>query len=116
MQYLYGDDEGYVFMDPKTFEQTVIEDRVIGESGKFLKEGEEVYVLYWDERALDVDLPPKMTFTVTSAAPGEKGDSASNVYKEARLENGLRVRVPLFVKVGDKVRVDTRSGEYVERA
>lgn len=114
-QYLYKDGDSWVFMDPVSFEQLEVADRVIGESGRYLKEGEEVALRMWEEKVLDVDLPPKMEFEVAEAAPGEKGDSASNVYKEAMLKNGLRVKVPLFVNQGDMVRVDTRTGEYVER-
>lgn len=116
LQYLYKEDKEYIFMDPRSFEQIEIGEKVIGESGVFLKEGEDVNVLYWDDKALDVDLPPKIEFTVVDAAPGEKGDSASNVYKDAELENGLKVRVPLFINKGDKVRIDTRTSEYVERS
>lgn len=124
LQYLYKDGSNYIFMDPVSFEQLEIGVKVIGENGVFLKDGEEVVVLFWDDglagsphgKPLDLDLPPKMVFAVAEAPPGEKGDSASNVYKDAKLENGLKVKVPLFVNAGDKVRVDTRSGEYVERA
>lgn len=120
MQYLYRDDDNYIFMDPKTYEQLEVSSDVIGDSGVYLKDGEDAHLLFWsdgdDDRVLGVDLPPKMTFKVTEAAPGEKGNSASNVYKDAVLENGLKVRVPLFINQGDLVRVDTRNGEYVERA
>lgn len=120
LQYLYKEDNSFVFMDPVSFEQIEVTAKVIGEDKVYLKEGEEVHVMFWsdkdEETALGVDLPPKMTFEVTEAAPGEKGDSASNVYKDAVLENGLKVRVPLFINKGDKVRVDTREGTYVERA
>jgi elongation factor P len=88
---------------------------VLGDEAKFLKEGEVLDILFWDETPLTVDLPPKMEFVVTEAAPGEKGDSASNVYKDAVLENSLKIRVPLFVNPGDRVRVDTRDGSYIER-
>lgn len=116
MQYLYGDGENFVFMDPSSFEQLEVSREVADESGRFLKEGEEAQVLFWGERVLGVELPPKMVFEVAEAAPGERGDSASNVYKDAVLENGVKVRVPLFVNSGEKIRVDTRTGEYVERA
>jgi len=120
LQYLYRDGESYVFMHPETFEQIEVNESVVAEQGKYLKDGENAEVMFWDrgedEMALGLSLPPKMTFEVEDAAPGEKGDSASNVYKDATLSNGLRVRVPLFINKGDMVRVDTRSGEYVERA
>jgi elongation factor P len=115
LQYLYQDQDGYVFMDQKSFEQVTLPAEVIGEEAGFLKEGGIVDVLFHDEEPLTVDLPAKMTFKVTEAAPGEKGDSASNVYKDAKLENGLNIRVPLFINVGDFIRVDTRDKSYIER-
>lgn len=116
LQYLYKEDD-YIFMDPTSFEQISVSATVIEDQAAYLKDGETVQVLVWDEQdmVLGLDLPPKMEFIVTQAAPGEKGDSASNVYKDAVLENGLKIRVPLFINQGDKVRIDTRDGEYVER-
>jgi elongation factor P len=116
LQYLYKDGDEYMFMDPTSFEQMGMAEKILGDDSIYLKEGENVSVLFWDELPLAVDLPLKMTFKVEDAAPGEKGDSASNVYKDAVLENGLKIRVPLFVNPGDMVRVDTRNGSYVERA
>ena len=116
MQFLYGDSSVASFMDPGTYEQIEIPLEVLGEAINFIKEGEEVDVLFWDEKALSVDIPPKVTLEVSETPPGVKGDTASNVYKPAVLENGLKVKVPLFIKTGDKIRVDTRTGEYVERA
>lgn len=118
MQYLYFDGTNYVFMDPTSFEQLEVTASTLEDQGMYLRDGETVLLMVWDEEemVLGVDLPPKMTFKVTEAAPGERGDSASNVYKDAILENGLKVRVPLFINEGDLVRVDTRDGSYVERA
>ena len=116
LQYLYRDGEELMFMDPKTFDQVSVGAKTLGHQVHFLKEGEEVGVFFWEEEALDIDLPPKVTLKITDAAPGVKGDSAANMYKSATLENGLTVRVPLFVDAGELVRVDTRTGEYVERA
>ena len=115
LQYLY-EAENAVFMDPKTFEQVEIGKTAISQELVYLKEGQQTDVLFWDERALGIELPPNVTLTVTEADPGVKGNSASNFYKPAKLENGLQVKVPLFIKVGEKVRVDTRTREYVERA
>lgn len=117
LQYLYRDDANFIFMDPTTFDQVEVPETSITEQSPYLVEGENVRLLIWDEQdlVLGVDLPPKMVFVVSEAAPGEKGDSASNVYKDAILENGLKIRVPLFINSGDKVRVDTRDGSYVER-
>jgi elongation factor P len=116
MQYLYREGDSFVFMEPQTFEQVMIDAVVLGDEVAYLKEGETVHVLFWGDDPLTLDLPPKMVFAVKDAAPGEKGDSASNVYKDAVLENGLKIRVPLFINPGDKVRVDTRDGSYIERA
>lgn len=122
LQYLYRDGEDLVFMDPKTFEQVTVAAKILGNQVDFLKEGEQIGVFFWHpstgsgQEALDVDLPPKVTLKIVEAAPGVKGDSAANVYKSATLENGLVVKVPLFINAGELVRVDTRTGEYVERA
>lgn len=122
MTYLYaeGTDGDLAFMDPRTFEQITIDAAVLGEQQAYLKEGENVFVLFYENGAdlepLTVDLPPKMTFTVTEADPGVKGDSAANMLKQVVLENGIQIKAPLFIKVGEKIRVDTRTGEYVERA
>lgn len=116
LQYLYADGEMAIFMDQDDFNQIEIPKEVLGEQLSFVKEGEIVDVLFWEDKALSVDLAPKVTMTVKETAPGVKGNSASNMLKPATLENGLSVKVPLFIKVGDKIRVDTRTGEYLERA
>ena len=116
LQYLYKDATTAYFMDPITFEQIEIPLTILGDQVAYIKEGSEATVLFWGETALSVDLPPKVVLTVTECDPGVKGNSASNIFKSAVLENGLSVKVPLFIKVGEKVRVDTRSGEYIERA
>lgn len=115
MQYLYLSGDSAVFMDPTTFDQVEIVKEVLGPTLNFLKEGELANVHLWEGKPLWVEIAPKVTLTVKSAAPGVKGNSASNIYKPAILENDLEVKVPLFIKPGDKVRVDTRTGEYVER-
>lgn len=115
LQYLYKDAANAVFMDPLTFDQTEIPLRVLGEQINYLQEGDEVEVLFLSEQPLTVKLPPKVVLTVKQTDPGAKGNSATNVYKPAVLENGLKIKVPLFIKVGDKIRIDTRSGDYIER-
>lgn len=119
LQYLYRDGANVVFMDPKSFEQVGIDKRVLADQIPFLKEGQEADILFWlnegREEPLGVDLPSKVTLSVVETAPGIKGNSTTNIYKPATLENGLTVKVPLFIKKGDKVRIDTRTGEYVER-
>jgi elongation factor P len=116
LQYLFSDGSTVTLMDPTSFEQVEIPHKVVADQLAYIKEGDSVDVLFWDERVLSIDLPPKVTLTVTDTAPGVKGNSAANLYKQATLENGLSVRVPLFINAGEKVRVDTRTGEYVERA
>lgn len=116
LQYLYQDADSAFFMDPKTYEQVEIAKKVLGTSLEFLKEGQGADVLFWDETALSVEIAPKVTLAVSETGPGIKGNSATNIYKPATLENGLKIKVPLFIKAGDRVVVDTRTGEYVERA
>ncbi len=116
MQYLYSDDTTAFFMDPKSFEQVELDKELIADQLPYFSEGLDVLVLFWEDQALAVELPPKLTFSVKETGPGEKGNSASNVYKQATLNNGLDIKVPLFIKQGEKVIIDTRTGEYVSRA
>lgn len=116
LQYLYKDASTAYFMDPKSFEQVEVSADVLGEQIKYIKEGQEVDVLFWEEVALSVELPPKVDLKVEECDPGVKGNSANNIYKAATLENGVRLKVPLFIKPGEAIRVDTRTGEYIERA
>lgn len=115
MQYLYNESGTVYFMDNTTYEQNESSASVLGDLIKFVKEGEEVNVLFWDERILSIEIPPKVVLDVAETEPGVKGNSATNIYKPAKLSNGLELKVPLFIKSGDKVRVDTRTSEYVER-
>jgi elongation factor P len=117
MQFLYGDGTDAHFMDLETYEQlTVPEDQVAG-SLKWIVPNEQVDVLYVDDSPVDVQVPSAVELAVEETEPGVKGDTASGGgNKPAKLESGATVRVPLFVDVGDRVRVDTRSGEYVSRA
>ncbi len=115
IQYLYKDSESAYFMDPKSFEQIAIPLLLMGEDVAYLKEGESYNVSFMGNEPLALNLPPKMDFVITEADPGVKGNSASNIYKDATLDNGLRTRVPLFIKPGDKVRIDTRTGEYSQK-
>lgn len=113
-QYLY-ENNGYVFMDPENYEQFVLSKKVLGDQAKFLKEGEELTVMYFEDTPVLVDLPNSMTFKITYTEPGFKGNTVTNVYKDATLENGLIIKVPPFLKIGDKIKVDTRSCEYMAR-
>ena len=115
MQYLYQDGEQLVFMDSETFDQLPFNLEQVGDARQFLKESLEVSVLFWNGKPLNIELPNFVEATITQCEPGEKGDTASNVTKPATLETGAVVQVPLFIKEGETIRVDTRSGEYVER-
>lgn len=115
MQYLYKDDTEVFFMDQRTFEQISIPIKLVPEH-IFLKEGEIFPVSFIEGKPLSVLLPPKMVFKVIETAPGAKGNSATNVFKEATLENNIKTRVPLFINVGESIRVDTRTGAYTEKA
>jgi len=116
LQYLYSDSERAFFSDPVTFDQTEIYLSKIAKEIEFIKEGETVSVLFWEEIPLSIEIPPKVTMKVKSTSPGVKGNSAANIYKQAVLESGMKVKVPLFIGVGEEIRIDTRTGEYVERA
>lgn len=114
-QYLYKDEEQAYFMDPNSFEQHSIPLKNL-DGYIFMKEGENIELKFYQDEPLAIMLPPKVTLSVTDTPPGVRGDSASNVYKDASLENGMKVRVPLFINIGDKVIVDTRDGSYTKRA
>ncbi len=116
MQYLYKDDDAAYFMNPETFEQVAIKLELIPNEHIYLKEGESFTVSFLEGEPLSILLPPKMTFSVAETAPGAKGNSATNVFKEATLENGLVTRVPLFINIGELIKVDTRTGAYSEKA
>lgn len=116
LQYLYRDLDSAYFMNPTTFEQISIPMKVIGSDVFYLKEGGNFNISFLGDEALSLNLPPKMEFSVKDTAPGVKGNSATNVFKDAILENGLKTKVPLFINVGDRIRIDTRSGQYSERA
>jgi elongation factor P len=115
LQFLYVDGVNAIFMDPVSYEQSEIPVKVIKEELPYIKEGEKADVLLWENEALSIEIPPKVELKVEETAPGVKGNSATNIYKQAKLENGMTLKVPLFINVGDSIRVDTRTAEYVER-
>ncbi len=115
MQYLYLDGENLVFMDSQSYEQTPFSTEQIGEGIKWLKENTDVDVLFWRGNPISIELPSFIEAEVSKTDPGLKGDTASGATKPATLETGAVVQVPLFIKEGERIRVDTRSGEYVER-
>jgi elongation factor P len=117
MQFLYRDGADAHFMDSESYEQLTVPEGTIADALRWMRESEEVEVLYIDEQPADVQLPSAIDLKVTETEPGLRGDTASGGgSKPAVLETGAKIQVPLFVDIGDVVRVDTRSGEYVSRA
>ncbi len=114
--FLYKDEDGFAFMDSATFDQFTIKAEIIGDKSRYLKEGTDIQILFFDDQPVSIDLPIKMEFEVTHTEPGVKGDTAQGGSKPATLETGATVTVPLFVKIGDVIRVNTVEGTYVERA
>lgn len=115
MQYLYKDDEYTYFMHPDTYEQIQIPIIKIDEF-QYLKEGELFTVSFLDDQPLSLHLPPKMVYRIIDTGPSIKGNSATSVFKDAVLENGVKTKVPLFLSIGEYIRVDTRTGAYSEKA
>ncbi len=115
MQYLYKDGEDRIFMDTKNYDQIPITDDVIGANAKFLLENAEVDVLFWKGNPVSIELPSFVEIIINQSDPGVKGDTSSGATKPATLETGAVIQVPLFLKEGEKIRVDTRTGEYCER-
>lgn len=115
MQYLYQDAGGRVFMDSESYDQIPIGDDVLGDSVNFLLENMEVEVLFWRGKPVNIDLPNYIEAVVTKSDPGIKGDTSSGATKPATIETGYTLNVPLFIEEGDKLRIDTRTGDYSER-
>jgi elongation factor P len=115
-QYIYDEGSNAVFMDNETYEQVAFPKEKLGPQSKFLLENMEVLGVYVDEKLTGIELPASVILTVSSTVPGVKGDSVSNMNKPATMETGLEISVPLFIKEGDRIKVDTRTGQYVERA
>lgn len=114
--FMYKDKDEAYFMDNASFEQFNLALEDIGESAIFLKDGVDVDVLYFENRPVSISLPIKMDFKVVSAPPGVKGNSAGNVNKQVEIETGAKLNVPMFINEGDVIRINTDTGEYVERA
>ena len=115
LQHTYVESGDYVFMNMTTFEETRLTSDQIGNQSKYLKEGMEVNVIFWDGKVLEVELPISVTLEVTETDPGVKGDTASGGTKPAILETGAQVMVPLFISVGEMIKVDTRNDSYLGR-
>ncbi len=116
MEYLYNDGDLFYFMDPETYEQLPLNSDKLGDNFKFVKENTTCKIVSYKGNVFSVEPPVFITLEVTDTEPGVRGDTATNVTKAATLETGAVVRVPIFVNTGDKIRIDTRVGEYLERA
>ncbi|MEW6157898.1 MAG: elongation factor P [Verrucomicrobiota bacterium] len=116
MEFSYKDGEDYVFSDPETYETVTIPPEIIGDGKNFLVENGSVTMTFVDDKAVQIELPPSVVLAVTDAPEGIRGDSANNVQKTITLETGITVQAPLFIKTGEKIKVDTRTGKYMERA
>ncbi len=116
MQYLYQDGDQYVFMDNNTYDQVFIGAEYLGDALNFMYPNIELSVLYFNGQPIGVELPNTVELTVSETEPGVKGDTATGATKPATLETGYVVQVPLFINQGDRLRIDTRTGEYLERA
>ena len=115
MQYTYKDSDDLVFMDMETYEETRMNQESLGDRINFLKEEMEVNVIFWDEKVLEVELPTSVVLEITDTDPGVKGDTATGGTKPATVETGAQVMVPLFISIGEKIKVDTRDGSYLGR-
>jgi elongation factor P len=116
MQYLYRDGQDYVFMDNVSYDQIQVPESSLGSAASYLKEGDSAVMQMYDNEIVDVDLPAAVELTVADTEPGVQGDRVSGARKPATLETGLVVQVPLFVNPGERIKVDTRTGEYLTRA
>jgi elongation factor P len=116
MEFSYMDGEDYVFTDPETYETVTLATELIGDAKNYLVENGAVTVTFVEDKAVTVELPPSVVLTVTDAPEGIRGDSANNVQKPIRLETGITIQAPLFIKNGEKIKIDTRTGKYMERA
>ena len=116
LQYLYRDGEDFVFMDTEHFEQTNVPEKALRDGAKWLKEGDTIDLVFYGDAVVDVNLPPNVELEITQTEPGIQGDRVSGATKPATLETGATVQVPLFINEGERIKVDTRSGEYISRA
>ena len=115
MQHTYKDGDEYVFMDMETYDEARLSPEILGDKTKFLKEEMEVNVLFWNNQILEIELPTSVTLEITDTDPGIKGDTATGGTKPAIVETGAQIMVPLFVSIGERIKVDTRDGSYLGR-
>jgi elongation factor P len=116
MDFSYKDQSGYHFMDPESYETTTLSEEFVGDTKNYLVENLRVEMLFTDNKPAEIDLPPSVSLKVVESPEGVRGDTASNVQKPAKLETGITIQVPLFIKEGEIVKVSTVSGEYLGRA
>jgi len=116
MEFSYKDGDDYVFSDPETYETVTLAPEIVAEAKNYLVENAHVTVTFVNDKAVQVELPPSVVLTVTDAPEGIRGDSANNVQKTVILETGISIQAPLFIKSGEKIKIDTRTGKYLERA
>jgi len=115
MQYLYSDGESFNFMNSKTYEQVALNADQVGDARSYLQENVEYKILYFEGNPISIEMPASVILKVIEAEPGVKGDSVSNLTKYAVVETGLQVKVPLFIKVGETIKIETATGKYLER-
>ena len=116
MEYSYKSGDDYVFVNPETFEEVTVTPEFVGDAKNYLTENSLVTMTFVEEKAVIIEMPSSVILTVSNAPDGLKGDSANNVQKTVTLETGVEINVPLFIKTGEKIKVDTRTGKYMERA
>jgi elongation factor P len=116
MEYSYKDGDDYVFSDPETYETVTVTPDLVGDAINYLTENATATVTFVEEKIAQIELPSSVILTVTDAPEGIRGDSANNVQKAITLETGITVQAPLFIKTGEKIKIDTRTGKYMERA
>ncbi|MBA3532085.1 MAG: elongation factor P [Ardenticatenales bacterium] len=115
VQYLYNDGDLYHFMDTETYEQPVIQSTTLGDRVPYLKENMMLGIAFYDQEPIEIELPAHVDMEITYTEPGFAGDTAQGATKPAKTETGLTINVPLFVNIGDRVRIDTRNGQYITR-
>lgn len=116
MQYLYANGDDYNFMNMNSFEQMDLTEKQIGEEAKFLKEGLNVFITFFEGEMLGLELPDKIEYVIDKTEPAVKGNTTNNAMKDAYMENGLKVKIPLFISEGEKIIVSTKDGKYDSRA
>jgi elongation factor P len=116
MEFSYKDGQDYVFTDPETYETVTVTPELVGDAKNYLVENGSATVTFVEEKVVSIELPPAVVLAVSDAPEGIRGDSANNVQKPVALETGITIQAPLFIKTGERIKVDTRTGKYMERA